>query len=91
MKYFSWNKDKNELLKIERGISFEMVVDAIESNRILDRFSHPNQGKYLNQKVYIVEIDSYAYFVPYVEDDEKIFLKTIYPSRLATKKYINKL
>lgn len=88
MKYFDWNRDKNVLLKKTRDVSFEQVVDAIFNNQVLDNFNHPNQKKYPNQKVYVVEIAEYAYFVPYIEDKEKIFLKTIYPSHDATKKYI---
>ena len=89
-KYFDWNKEKNEILKKERDISFEQVVDAINQGNILDTFGHPDQKKYKGQKVYVIEIKSYAYFVPYVEDSEKKFLKTIYPSRDATKKYLVK-
>lgn len=91
MKYFDWDKVKNELLKQERDISFEDVVEAINEGRILDTFEHPNQKKYPNQNIYIVEIGGYAYFVPFVEDEKKIFLKTIYPSRDATKKYLKKV
>lgn len=89
-KYFDWNKEKNEILKKERDVSFEEVVDAISEGGILDNFEHPNQRKYKGQKIYVVRIKSYAYFVPYVEDNEKKFLKTIYPSRDATKKYLIK-
>ena len=74
----------------ERDISFEDVVEAISEGKVLDTFNHPNQKKYPGQKVYIVEIRNYAYFVAYVEDKEKIFLKTIYPSRDATRKYLLK-
>ena len=88
MKYFGWDKDKNEHLKSERGVSFEDAVEAISQGNVLDTFDHPNQKKYPGQKVYIVEIQGYAYFVPFVEDEEKKFLKTIYPSREATKKYL---
>ena len=90
MKFFDWNKEKNELLKIERGISFEAVLLAIESKQILDIIEHPNKKCYPNQKIFIVNINNYAYLVPFVEDKGKIFLKTIIPSRKATKKYIIK-
>ncbi|MEK7472552.1 MAG: DUF4258 domain-containing protein [Patescibacteria group bacterium] len=90
MKYFDWNKDKNEKIKKERDISFEEVSEAITNKKILDAFDHPNQTKYPNQKVVIVEINEYAYFVAFVEDDEKIFLKTVYPDRELTKKYLKK-
>lgn len=88
MKYFDWNEKKNEQLKTDRGIGFEEIEVAIAEGKILDVLPHPNQKKYPNQRIYAVEINGYAYLVPFIEDDEKIFLKTAYPSRNATKKYI---
>jgi len=88
MKYFDWEKDKNALLVKKRGVSFEMVVTCIAEGRVLDRVRHPNKKKYPHQYLLIVEIDGYAYAVPYVEDDEKIFLKTIIPSRKLTHEYL---
>ena len=88
MPYYDWDEAKNEKLKEERNISFEEVVEAIISGNTLDSFAHPNQKKYLNQKIAIVEINKYAYIVAYLETEEKFFLKTIYPNREATKKYI---
>ena len=88
MKYFSWNEDKNELLKEERQISFEDVVFYIEQGFLLDVLEHPNQEKYQGQKIFVVEIDEYAYLVPFVEDEREIFLKTIIPSRKATRRYL---
>ena len=88
MKYFSWNNEKNKLLKAERNISFEEVVFQIEKKRILDIVEHPNQEKYKEQKIFIISIHNYAYLVPFVESEEEIFLKTIIPSRKATKKYL---
>ena len=88
MKYFSWNEEKNELLKEERQISFEDVVFYIAQGFLLDVLEHPNQEKYQGQKIFVVEIDEYAYLVPFVEDEHEIFLKTIIPSRKATKKYL---
>ena len=90
VKYFDWNKEKNELLKDERGVSFEEVIEAIIEGRVLGKEGHSNKKKYPNQKIYILEIREYAYLVPYVENEEKIFLKTIIPSRKATKKYLVK-
>lgn len=90
MKYLDWNKDKNKILKEKRGISFEEVKVAIEEKCILDTYNHPNQKCYPGQKVMVIKIDDYAYLVPYVRDEEKIFLKTIIPSRKATKKYLRK-
>lgn len=90
MKYIDWNIQKNELLKKERDISFEEILIAIEEGKVLDVVKHPDKNRYPNQKIFIVEINNYAYLVPFVEDDEKVFLKTIIPSREATKKYIIK-
>ena len=83
-----WSEEKNELLKKARGVSFEKVATIIESGTILDDIKHPNQKKYPNQKMYILEIDQHVFIVPFVEDDEKIFLKTIIPGRKYTKMYL---
>lgn len=88
MKYFEWNQGKNEKLKKERNISFEIIVSQIELGYLLDIVEQPNKKKYENQRIYIVEYEKYAYLVPFVEDAEKVFLKTIIPSRKATKKYL---
>jgi uncharacterized DUF497 family protein len=88
MKYFDWNDEKNERLKKERGVSFEQVELAIASGDLVDRIRHPNPIKYPNQKVLLVMIENYIYSVPYIEDNEKIFLKTIIPNRKATKRYL---
>lgn len=90
MKYFDWDKKKNKALIKERDVSFEMVVACMAERGVLDKVKHPNTKKYPNQHMYIVEIDSYAYIVPFVEDEEKKFLKTIIPSRKYTRKYLNK-
>ena len=87
MKYYDWNNEKNELLKKLRGVSFEQVVLAIASGDFIDRIKHPNPEKYPNQSVFLVKIEDYLYSVPYVEDDNKIFLKTIIPNRKATKNH----
>jgi len=88
MKYFSWNHEKNQLLKAERNISFEEVVFHIEKQHVLDIVQHPNQEKYKGQKIFIINIDDYAYLVPFVESEREIFLKTISPSRKATTRYL---
>ena len=88
MKYYDWNDDKNELLKKWRGVSFEQVVLAIVSGDLVDRVKHPNPEKYPNQRIFFVKIEDYIYSVPYVENDERIFLKTIIPNSKATKKYL---
>jgi uncharacterized DUF497 family protein len=88
MKYYDWNDEKNKLLKKLRGVSFEQVVLAIVSGDLIDRVKHPNPEKYPNQRVFLVKIEDYIYSVPYIEDDEKMFLKTIIPNSKATKKYL---
>lgn len=88
MKYFEWNEEKNEKLKSERNISFEIIVSQIELGHLLDIIEQLNKEKYANQNIYVVEYEKYAYLVPFVEDSDKVFLKTIIPSRKATKKYI---
>ena len=88
MKCFDWNDEKNEKLKQLRGVSFEQVELAVATGDLIDRLTHPNPAKYPNQKVFLVRIADYIYSVPYVEDNEKIFLKTIIPNRKATKKFL---
>jgi len=88
MKYFEWNDEKNEMLKKTRGVSFEQVTLAIALGDLIDRVKHPNPEKYPHQKVFLVKIEEYIYSVPYVEDNDKIFLKTIIPNSKATKKYL---
>lgn len=89
MKYFNWNEEKNRTLKRSRNISFEEIVFAIDDGKLLDVLQHQNRGKYPDQFLLIVDIRNYAYVVPFVEDGESYFLKTIYPSRKATKRYLN--
>ena len=89
MKPFRWGTEKNEALKAARGISFESVVVAIESGGLLDILAHPNQAKYPRQRILVVAADNYAYLVPFVEEENYFFLKTIIPSRKATRDYLN--
>ncbi len=88
MKLFKWNPEKNEILTKERGITFEEIVHMIELGVPVIETDHPNPEKYPNQKILIVDIEGYAYLVPFVQDQEEIFFKTIIPSRKATRKYI---
>lgn len=88
MKPFRWNHEKNELLKAERGISFEEVVLAIEEDGLVDILHHSNADKYPNQRVFVVVIDKYAYLIPFVEEEDYYFLKTVIPSRKATRDYL---
>jgi uncharacterized DUF497 family protein len=88
MKPFRWSPEKNEALTVDRGVSFERVVVAIETGGLLDILAHPNQAKYPRQRVLVVAADNYAYLVPFVEDEDYFFLKTIIPSRKATRDYL---
>ena len=84
---FEWDEEKNNILQQERDISFENIVFALENDKLISIMPSPSP-KHPNQKCFVVNIDEYAYIVPYVEDSEKIFLKTIYPSRKFTKKFL---
>ena len=88
MKIFSWNNEKNALLKAERQISFEEIVLYIEMGFLLDVLENPNQEKYKGQKLFVVRVDDYVYLVPFIETSNEVFLKTIIPSRKATRKYL---
>ena len=88
MSHFAWNSEKNAQLVKERGISFERVIYHIERNEILDIIKHPNSSKYPDQRMFILDIGNYAYLVPFVETESEVFLKTIIPSRKATRKYL---
>jgi len=83
-----WDEEKNLKLKRERRIGFEDVVIAISEGRILDILEHPNKEKYPYQKLLIVEINGYAYVVPFEERGEVLWLITVYPSRKMTKVYL---
>jgi uncharacterized DUF497 family protein len=89
MKPFRWSPDKNEALKAARGLSFESIVVAIESGGLLDILAHPNEAKYPNQRILVVASGTYAYLVPFVEEKDHFFLKTVIPSRKATRDYLN--
>ncbi len=88
MKPINWNSTKNQQLISERGISFEDIVFYLQQDNLLDDIQHPNSEKYPNQRVFVINIDDYVYLVPYVEDKKEIFLKTVIPSRKATKLYL---
>ena len=88
MKPISWSTEKNTLLKAERGVSFEDVVFHIMAGDILDTVDHPNQECYPGQQIHAIAIEEYVYLVPFVESEEEVFLKTIIPSRKATKSYL---
>ena len=88
MKFYNWDPAKNQLLQCERQISFEEIVFHIQNGDEVDLFDHPNQERNPGQKISVVIVDGYAYLVPNVESEDEIFLKTIIPSRKATKKYL---
>ena len=88
MKYFAWDDEKNAKLKAERGIGFEDVVFHIERGDLLDTLEHPNPSRYADQRMFTVRREDYVYLVPFVEDEHTMFLKTIIPSRKATKQYL---
>ena len=89
MKPFRWAPEKNDTVKTERGISCENIVVSIEAGGLLDILAHPNQAKYPRQRVLVVACDNYAYLVPFVEEEDYFFLKTVIPSRKATRSYLN--
>ena len=88
MKPFRWSHEKNAQLKAERDISFEEIVLAIETDGLLDIVTHSNPGKYPNQRMFIVAIEKYAYLVPFVEEADCYFLKTVIPNRKAPRDYL---
>ena len=88
MPEFDWDADKNALLEKTRGVSFEDVVFHIENGDILDIINHPNASRYPNQRIIILNMEGYVYLIPYVEQRGTRFLKTIIPSRKATREYL---
>lgn len=87
-KAFRWDAGKNEWLKVHRRVSFELVLPKLERGDVLDIVEHVNKERYPNQRIFIVDLDGYAYLVPFVETEEEIFLKTLFASRRATKRYL---
>lgn len=91
MKPFRWNHEKNEKLKLERSVSFEEIVLAIDADGLIDiLLQHPNAERYPNQSVLVVTFDAYVYLVPYIEEYDYFFLKTIIPSRKATRDHLTR-
>jgi len=88
MKYFSWDIEKNEKLKAERNIPFEEIVFYVERGQVLDVLEHPKKKKYPDQFIFVIPVEDYVYLVPFVEGENEIILKTIIPSRKATKHYL---
>lgn len=88
---YEFNTEKNIELKEKRGINFEEIIYHIHNGCLLDTVRHHNEKKYGGQKFYVVDVDDYVYLVPFVRQSNKIFLKTIFPSRKHTKHYLNKM
>lgn len=88
MKYFTWDNEKNEKLRKERGISFEEIIFHIERGDILDILEHPNPKKHKGQRIFVINVEGYAYIVPFIDSESEVVLKTIIPSRKATKQYL---
>lgn len=86
-KIIRWNEEKNQLLILQRGLSFEDVFKKLEQGEIVAKKSHPNKEKYPNQEIFVLELNEYICYVPFVENEEEIFLKTIIPSRKLNKEY----
>lgn len=89
-KPFRWNADKDEWLRTKRGLSFELIVRYLDSEGLLGVKLHPNQERYPGQRLFVVRIEEYVYLVPFVEDETHIFLKTVIPSRKATRDYLRR-
>ncbi len=85
---FDWDPQKETWLNEERGLSFHHILYHIEQGDLLDVREHPNKKKYWNQKLLIVRMNDYVYVVPYVEDGDILFLKTVIPSRKETRRYL---
>lgn len=90
MKVFDWSEEKNRQLKESRGVGFEDVVTAFREKGVVDVIDHPNQQKYRGQKIMFLIINDYVHAAPYIEGGDKIFLKTVYPSRQANKRYFGR-
>ncbi len=82
---FIFDEEKNQNLLEQRGITFEQVIEAIANDKVLHDMAHPNKEKYPHQRLMIVDLDNYTYGVPYLQNEEGIVLKTIYPDRRYKK------
>ena len=90
MKKIEYSKEKDEIIKKRHGISFRSIKHAVNKGNLLAIFDNPNQKRYPEQRLLLVKMNNYVYAVPFVEDDEKIFLKTVFPSRKYTKLFLKK-
>ncbi len=89
MSGFDWSDEKNEVLERTRGVCFEEVLVQIEAGHILDVIALPDLNKYPGQRFIVIDIDGYVWLVPYVKSGGTRFLKTIIPSRKATREYLS--
>ena len=85
---FDYNEEKNRKLKQERNITFNKIIDHIQNGCVVDIISHQNKEKYPSQKMYVLDIDGYIWLVPYIQNGNRAFLKTAFPNRKETKKYL---
>jgi hypothetical protein len=83
---YAFNPEKNARLIRERGIGFEEIIALIEAGKLIRVLEHPDKAKYPNQLLYEIDVDGYIYVVPVVKVHRVLFLKTIYPSRKATRR-----
>ncbi len=90
VEHVEWNEEKDRWLQETRGISFRRIATLILEDDILDVIGHPNQERYPGQQLLFIKVDDYVYVVPFVEEEKRIFLKTIIPSRKATRAYLRK-
>ena len=88
MKNYHWDVEKNAWLIESRGISFEEIVYYMNQGCVLDIIEHPNQNRYPGQRIFIIGINRYVYLVPFSESEDKVYLKTIFPSRKLTRQYL---
>lgn len=87
---FEFNEEKNLILKKSRGVNFEDILQAIKDSRMIDDIGHKS-GKYKHQRILVIQIKNYIYAVPYIKNSKGVlFLKTLYPSRVLTKRYLHK-
>lgn len=91
MKLIKFNQDKNKKLKLTRGIDFDDIAKIIKKNELVEIIDNPNKKRYQNQKIFLVKIGDSVFVIPFVEEKDYIFLKTVYPSHKYTKKYLHKL
>ncbi|MFH1093407.1 MAG: BrnT family toxin [Candidatus Omnitrophota bacterium] len=87
MERICWDSEKNKRLIAERGISFEEVFVCIENAQVVAIIENPAK-RYKGQRVFVIKLNNYVYYVPFVKQGENIYLKTIIPSRKLTKMYL---